>query len=83
VTGGLEQKSVSPLHDNNLQLSENQGGAKCGALFDKNGKKLDMTDPDLLRLVESWPTLPPALKNGILAMVRASQPVEKPKRRKK
>lgn len=29
-------------------------------------------DPDLARLVEAWPTLPAALKAGIVAMVNAA-----------
>ena len=31
------------------------------------------SDPDLARLIEAWPTLPPALKAGILAMVEATR----------
>jgi hypothetical protein len=30
------------------------------------------TDPDLARIVDAWPTLPSALKAGIVAMVRAA-----------
>jgi hypothetical protein len=36
------------------------------------------TDPDLSAVVDAWPTLPEALKDGILAMVRAAS-VEKTK----
>jgi hypothetical protein len=28
--------------------------------------------PDLARLVDAWPSLPPAIKAGILAMIAAS-----------
>jgi hypothetical protein len=30
------------------------------------------TDPDLSSLIAAWPTLPPALKAGIVAMVKAA-----------
>jgi hypothetical protein len=29
--------------------------------------------PELARLIEAWPTLPPAIRTGIVAMVNASQ----------
>jgi len=29
-------------------------------------------DPDLARLIDAWPTLPTAIRDGILAMVRAT-----------
>ena len=32
------------------------------------------TDPDLVAVANAWPTLPPALKAGILAMVKAANP---------
>lgn len=31
------------------------------------------TDPELARLVDVWPELPPAIKAGILAMVAAAR----------
>jgi hypothetical protein len=30
-------------------------------------------DPDLLAILEAWPTLPEALKAGIVAMVKAGR----------
>ena len=42
------------------------GGAKSGAL--------SPTDPDLQRLLDAWPTLPEAMRAGILAMIAASKP---------
>jgi hypothetical protein len=33
------------------------------------------TDLDLARIVDAWPTLPEALKAGILAMVKAASRV--------
>jgi hypothetical protein len=31
-------------------------------------------DPDLARLIDAWPTLPDAIRVGILAMVQAARP---------
>jgi hypothetical protein len=31
------------------------------------------TDPDLARIVDAWPTLAPALKAGIKAMIEAAE----------
>ena len=31
------------------------------------------TDPDLAQVAAAWPTLPPALRAGILAMVKAAK----------
>jgi hypothetical protein len=30
-------------------------------------------DPDLARLIDAWPTLPDALRSGILAMIDAAR----------
>ncbi|MDQ7014133.1 MAG: hypothetical protein Q9O74_09590 [Planctomycetota bacterium] len=32
-----------------------------------------LSDPDLLAIVEAWPDLPPAIRSGITAMVRATE----------
>ena len=32
------------------------------------------TDPDLARIVDAWPTLPEAVRAGIVAMVKAALP---------
>jgi hypothetical protein len=34
--------------------------------------------PDLAELVAAWPTLPEAIKAGILAMVKATKQTERP-----
>jgi hypothetical protein len=33
-----------------------------------------LTDPDLAAVVAAWPELPPAVRAGILAMVKAASP---------
>jgi hypothetical protein len=45
-----------------------QSGAESGALGAQNG----LFDPRLASVIEAWPTLPEAIKAGIVAMVRAS-----------
>jgi hypothetical protein len=61
---GLEQASES---SRNPQVSD-QGGAESGELCAEN----QPIDPNLTVIIEAWPTLPEAIKAGILAMVRAA-----------
>jgi hypothetical protein len=65
---GLEPPSVSGRESNDLGQSSGAGAAKSDASDRKNAA----TDPDLQSVVDAWPTLPDAVKAGILAMVRAS-----------
>ncbi len=44
------------------------GGAKSGA-----PAQFGDLDPDLAWVVEAWPTLPAAIRAGILAMVRGAE----------
>jgi hypothetical protein len=44
-----------------------RSGAESGAVRSQNG----LIDADLAVVVDAWPTLPEAIKTGILAMVRA------------
>ena len=44
------------------------GGAESGAL----APKTPAIDPALAALIDAWPTLPDAIRAGILAMVRAA-----------
>jgi len=46
-----------------------QSGAECGAL---DARKADFP-PGLAAVVEAWPTLPQAIRTGILAMIRAGE----------
>jgi hypothetical protein len=47
-----------------------QGGAKSGALASQQ----PIIDPALAALIDAWPTLPEAIRAGILAIVRAAVP---------
>jgi hypothetical protein len=44
------------------------GGAKSGALTPEK----PTIDPALATLIDAWPTLPEAIRAGILAMIRAT-----------
>jgi hypothetical protein len=44
------------------------GGAKSGALAPER----PAIDPALAALIDAWPTLPEAIRAGIVALVRAS-----------
>ena len=48
------------------------GGAESGALGGDSVEKHAPADPDLAALITAWPTLPAALKSGIVAMVKAA-----------
>jgi hypothetical protein len=45
-----------------------QSGAESGALGAQNGPDY----PDLAEVAQAWPSLPEAIKAGILAMIRAA-----------
>ena len=61
---GFEAVSVNGNADNSLQKSANQGEAESEAVW---------PDSDLKAVVEAWPSLPAAIKAGILALVRAAR----------
>lgn len=58
-----------PPQNTGKTLISETGGAKSGALSANS----DPIDPDLQRLIEAWPTLPAALKAGIVAMIDAAR----------
>ncbi len=61
---GIEPTALSPHNSTNPA----PGGAKSGALTLKESA----IDPSLAALIDAWPTLPDAIRAGILAMVRAA-----------
>ena len=60
-------RNVKP--DNELRNDANGLGANPGAV-EPNPPALD---PDLAAVIEVWPTLPAAVKAGIVAMVKATK----------
>ena len=60
---GLEQSENSPRR---VQVSET-AGAKSGAVDRENAR----IDPELAQVIEVWDTLPPGIREAILAMLRA------------
>ena len=62
---GLEQSENSPRR---VQVSET-AGAKSGAVDRENAP----IDPELVQVIEVWDTLPPAIREAILAMLRAAE----------
>ena len=57
-----------PENPEKTGVSEN-AGADAGAVETKNAHD----DADLQAIVDAWPTLPEAIKAGILAMVTAAR----------
>ena len=60
---GIEQSANSPRR---VQVSRTSG-AKSGAVDRENAP----IDPELVQVIEVWGTLPPAIREAILAMLRA------------
>jgi len=61
----LEPSSNSP---GKTPVSET-GGAESGAV----GAENTAIDPDLAQVIEAWDSLPPAIREAILAMLRAAE----------
>ena len=85
---GLELQDVTPRNHNPLRESADRGAAESGAVGARNiaidpdsadsdasigPNPGDETDPDLATFVEAWPTLPEAVRAGIVAMVKAAK----------
>ena len=62
---GIEQK---PFSSGRVEVSET-AGAKSGAVDRENAP----IDPELVQVIEVWDTLPPAIREAILAMLRAAE----------
>ncbi|RIK78821.1 MAG: hypothetical protein DCC68_14290 [Planctomycetota bacterium] len=71
-TAGNAAKKMAEVHGNRT-TAKNAGetgvpiesGAESGAL----GARTAQFDPDLAAVVDAWPTLPAAIRAGILAMI--------------
>ena len=66
---GLEPDDVTPSAPEDLRQTPNQRAAECAAV----GDDLPPIDPELAQVIEAWPTLPPAIREAILAMLRAAE----------
>jgi len=69
--GGLEHTADSP---SNLHISH-AGGIKSGNTQSTHPSATQTkapTDPGLDAVVAAWPSLPPAIRAGVLALVKAS-----------
>jgi len=62
---GIEQKPFS----SRLVAKPKTGAAKSAAV----GDDLPPIDPELASVIEAWPTLPPAIREAILVMLRAAE----------
>ena len=67
---GLEPPNVNPCNHSTLRESANQRAAESGAVDAESGD----IDPELAAVVEAWPTLPKAVKAGIMAFIQACNP---------
>ena len=66
---GNQTDSLNPPAGNALRDSVFVSAAECAALGDENAP----IDPELAQLLESWSTLPPAIREAILAMLGAAE----------
>ena len=66
---GLEPSDVTSSENKDLRQTPNQRAAECAAV----GDDLPPIDPELAQVIEVWPTLPPAIHEAILAMLRAAE----------
>ena len=69
VPTGFEPGDVTPSQPTDLRQTLNQRAAECAAV----GADLLPINPELASVIEVWPTLPPAIREAILAMLRAAE----------
>jgi hypothetical protein len=67
-THGFSVRQQTPENTGKTQVSD-AAGADAGAVETKTAQ----FPPDLQALIDAWPTLPDAIRAGILAMVRAAR----------
>lgn len=67
---------MSPLPDS-VRLKEEGAYADVKLTHssrDSSSEQQPLLDPDLQRLIDTWPTLPPAAKAAVLATLKAVKP---------
>jgi len=69
VPTGFEPDDVTPSAAADLRHTPNQRAAECAAVGDDSSP----IDPDLAQVIEVWDSLPPAIREAILAMLRAAK----------
>ena len=69
VPTGFEPGDVTTIQSQDLRQTPNQRAAECAAV----GDDLPPLAPELAQVIEAWPTLPPAICEAILAMLRAAE----------
>ena len=69
VPTGFEPGDVTPSESTDLRQTPNQRAAECAAV----GDDFPPIDPGLASVIEAWPTLPPAIREAVLAMLRAAE----------
>ena len=69
VPTGFEPGDVTTIQSQDLRQTPNQRAAECAAV----GDDLPPINPDLAQVIEVWGTLPPAIREAILAMLRAAE----------
>ena len=66
----MDAAGIEPTMQNTGKTGfSKQSGAECGAV----GAQNTAMDPDLVTVIERWPTLSEEVRRGIVAMVRASK----------
>jgi hypothetical protein len=60
--------TASGSQDTDLGKVPREGAAKSGAVY----PSFVPTDPVLARLIDAWPTLPPHIKNAVLALIEST-----------
>ena len=73
---GLEPHSLTGGDNKHLEKRTERRAAKSGAETAQNAPDpadRESIDPELAAVVEAWPTLPEAIRAGIVAMVKVSE----------
>lgn len=70
-SGGRRSDSVSSNNEADLRQSPE---AVVPSVVPTSPRDPAISDDDLARIVAAWPRLPDAIKTGILAMVKATEP---------